>query len=224
MTNIASSDQLLDDSIPSLYIKVIIQGFVLQIHREIAQHPLEAQELYVVLEKQLRTVVESVPVGALHQLQQVTIWVEWDNGCEAAARYHPSRSWLEENGANPDKAQCVEINATLKFIQWSHTQPWMILHELAHAYHFQVLGENNKNIQIAFQQAREKKLYDCVEYDGRLMLKAYAITNDKEYFAELSEAYFGRNDYYPYTHEDLKKHDYIGYQLMVSSWNSKDSC
>ena len=158
-----SNQQPNDFTSSSLYIEVIIQGFTLQIHPDIAQHPPEAQQLYIELEKQLKAVTEIVPANSLYLLQQVIIWVEWDNKCKEAARYHPSRSWLEENGVNPDKAQCVEINTALKFIQWSDTQPWMVLHELAHAYHFQVLGENNKNIQRAFQQAKEKKRYESIK-------------------------------------------------------------
>ena len=48
--------------------------------------------------------------------------------------------------------------------------------------------------------------------------KAYAATNYKEYFAELTEAYFGKNDFFPFNRVDLKKYDPTGYQLMQDVW------
>ena len=48
----------------------------------------------------------------------------------------------------------------------------------------------------------------------------YALTNAKEYFAELSEAYFGRNDFYPFTRKELEKHDPAGYRLMRETWGN----
>jgi hypothetical protein len=36
--------------------------------------------------------------------------------------------------------------------------------------------------------------------------------------AALTEAYFGKNDYDPFTRADLKKHDPVGYQLMQQPW------
>jgi len=38
-------------------------------------------------------------------------------------------------------------------------------------------------------------------------MRAYAMNDAKEYFAEETEAFFGRNDFYPFTREELKKHD-----------------
>ena len=33
------------------------------------------------------------------------------------------------------------------------------------------------------------------------------MTNPQEYFAECTEAFFARNDFYPYARDELKKHD-----------------
>ena len=44
------------------------------------------------------------------------------------------------------------------------------------------------------------------------------MNNAKEYYAELTEAYFGKNDFFPFTRSDLEKHDPVGYQLMESTW------
>ena len=61
----------------------------------------------------------------------------------------------------------------------------MVLHELAHAYHFRVLGADHAGVKAAYKQAMERKLYDSVEFVHGGKRKAYATTNAAEYFAEL---------------------------------------
>jgi len=42
--------------------------------------------------------------------------------------------------------------------------------------------------------------------------------NHKEYFAELSEAYFGTNDMYPFVRAELMKHDPEAHALLKKLW------
>ena len=44
------------------------------------------------------------------------------------------------------------------------------------------------------------------------------LRREEVVFAELSEAYFGRNDFYPFTRKELEKHDPAGYRLMRETW------
>jgi len=39
-----------------------------------------------------------------------------------------------------------------------------------------------------------------------------------EYFAEGTEAYFYRNDFYPFCRAELKEHDPILHDLLVEIW------
>src|SRR5258707_13868882 len=81
--------------------------------------------------------------------------------------------------------------------------PVFVLHELAHGYHDQVLGFGNAEVKAAYDHAMAAKLYDKVARshveDGKpnTIERAYAATNDREYFAETTEAFFGRNDFFP---------------------------
>ena len=121
--------------------------------------------------------------------------------------YHPDAGWLKEHGMNPDKAKCVEL-AGAEFLRWTIDQPWMVLHELAHAYHDQFLGGfNNAEIRDCFDQANKEKLYDSVSRINNRTETAYAKTNPMEYFAEQSEAFFGANDFFPYVRSELERHD-----------------
>ena len=181
------------------------------------------REGFAELDSQLKKLREAVPEKLLAELKKVRIWVEWEAKKNGAAEFHPSAGWLKDHGYNPDKTQAVEINNTRNFVKWSRqSQPWMLMHELAHAYHFRVLGENYSPLHDAFKQATERKLYDEVERVGaKKKEKAYAMTDPAEYFAELTEAYFGKNDFFPFNRAELEKHDPVGFALMRKAWDGK---
>jgi len=125
-----------------------------------------------------------------------------------------------QNKLNPDKASGIEI-CNLKLMQaWSKkNQPMMMLHEFAHAYHFRFLGDDNVDIKTTYQSAMNAGLYQSVP-DGRGgSERAYAASNFFEYFAELTEAYWGKNDYFPYDRENLKVYDPKGYFLIQKIWD-----
>jgi Mlc titration factor MtfA (ptsG expression regulator) len=50
------------------------------------------------------------------------------------------------------------------------------------------------------------------------MDRAYAMTDHKEYFAEATEAFFGRNDFFPFTADELQKHDPGIFALLQKVW------
>ena len=54
------------------------------------------------------------------------------------------------------------------------------------------------------------------------MGRHYALTNPQEYFAESTEAYFSRNDFFPYDRAELEKHDPETAALIGKLWNSPD--
>jgi hypothetical protein len=203
----------------SVYKQESLYGFTVLINPQVLQHKREAQELRQELSSQMAKITRVVPAQPLDALRRVRIWVEWEKRPNGAAEFHPSALWLQQNGYNPEKAGSVELSNTRNFVQWSRAdQPWMVLHEFSHAYHFLVLGEHYADIQAAYQHALERKLYISVAYIRGGKRNAYALTDAKEYFAELSEAYFGKNDFYPFTRSELKQYDPVGYQLMQKTW------
>ena len=67
--------------------------------------------------------------------------------------------------------------------------------------------------------------YDKVQVrdaNGRIREeRAYAITNEKEYFAETTEAFFGMNDVQPFTRDELEKFDPGMFVLLKQVWKVK---
>ena len=101
--------------------------------------------------------------------------------------------------------------------QWAK-HPYVILHELAHSYHDQVLSFENKDILNAYQRAEKEKLYERVLLFRGGKTKHYARTNHKEFFAEMTESYLGVNDFFPFVRAELKEHDPQTFNLMQKIW------
>jgi len=204
------------------YQQRVIRGFTVLVSTEARRQERELEEGLRELEQQLGRVVDVLPEKPLADLRRIRIWVEWRSPRDVTAEFHPSAAWLKENGYNPDKARCVEIGDVTRFVAWSRgEQPWMVMHELAHGYHFTVLGEHHQGIKDAFEAAKADGRYDSVAYvHGSQRKRAYALNDEKEYFAELTEAYLGKNDFYPFTRNDLAKHDPAGFRLMEQVWGA----
>jgi hypothetical protein len=201
------------------YATTRVAGWTVRVNRELltSQSELGSNAL-ALLAVHLREITNTVPARACDALKRIPIWLGVNDGHAPCAEYHPSKDWLAKNGYNPDKAKCVEIGNARKFIQWSAKQPSMILHELAHGYHDQVLGFSNPRVRKAFEQAKADGLYESVSRNNGKTERAYALTDDHEYFAEATEAFFGTNDFYPFTRDQLKEHDPNAYQLLEEVW------
>ena len=106
----------------------------------------------------------------------------------------------------------------LKRSTWHKKHPYVILHELAHAYHDQILSFENKEIIAAYQNAEKAGLYEKVLLYRGGKTRHYARTNHKEFFAEMTESYVGVNDFYPFVRAELEEHDPKTFALMENIW------
>src|SRR5439155_14741790 len=94
-----------------------------------------------------------------------------------------------------------------------------LVHELGHAHHKENWPEDQPDIMEAWKNAVDKKLYVNVKEDtGKTIPKAYALTNQLEYFAELTAIYFARCNYAPFNRTELKKYDPVGYTMIQKMW------
>lgn len=161
-----------------------------------------------------------VPEDRLKDLQTVEIWIEYQHPTLAAMQYHPGRGWLVEHGCDPRLTRKVHIPRAEDLIARRQLvkHPMVVLHELAHAYHDQFLSFDDPRIIEAYDAAKESGKYDDVlVYTGERE-RHYGMTNHKEYFAESTEAYFGRNDFYPFVRAELQEYDPVMYELLVEIW------
>ncbi len=206
-----------------------ILGFRVMVHEDLLRdEPLWAR-VEVHLRADLDRVVALLPPGAVQHLRASTpVWVEREREHSPVGMsgrgmcYHPSRQWLTNNGILPDKAGGIEIQNANDFLNWRNNQPLSLLHEFAHAW-MHAGPVDRAAIETAYAGAMEGGLYDAVAYNlATEPTRAYAANNPMEYFAELSEAYFTLNDYFPFTRRQLQAHDPEGFRVIEAAWTVPD--
>ncbi len=182
--------------------------------------PVLAERTLTLLRHQLYQITRVVPSAAVEKLRKVRIWVEEEERHHPCMAYHPDAGWLRAHDMNPEKARCVEVANARNFLKWTKDQPWMVLHELAHAYHHQFLpdGFDNADVRDAHREAVAAKAYDSVLRINGDRVAAYAATNPMEYFAEGTEALLGTNDFYPFVRAELRQHDPRLHDLLRKAW------
>ena len=205
-----------------------IEGWTIHLHKDLLKDsPQKTATAMRLMTVQLKRVAGAVPAPALAQLRKVPIWVNprYANA-SPRAEYHPGAGWLKNNGRDPIMEKAVEVTNVSMFEFEHKRMPWLMLHELAHAYHDRVLGFRHPAVEATYQQAKRSGTYDSVRrFTGRKYIqdKAYAMSNAREYFAEGSEALFGRNDFFPFDKRELKEHDPDAYHLFTKLWQDPDS-
>ena len=175
------------------------------------------------LQHKLFMIKTVMPENRLHALQKLEIRIELKNPELSNMQYHPSRDWLVNHGHDPTLARQVHIpNASALYSKpQTLKHPWVVLHELAHAYHDQVLGFDHPEIRAAYQKAVRDKKYDAILLFNGQTVKHYALADHKEFFAEFTESYFGMNDFYPFLYAELKQYDPDVFLLMQSIWGKR---
>jgi hypothetical protein len=174
------------------------------------------------LEAKLSDIKVVVPADKVKKLQSVTIVLDLTHGKLGPMQYHPDAGWLKAHGYSPELARCVHLPRAANLVTGRNVreQPWVILHELAHAYHDQVLGFDEPRIKEAYEKYKKSGRGEkALLYDGR-RVKHYALTDHKEFFAEMTESYFGTNDFFPFNRAELKESEADVYELMSHVWES----
>lgn len=203
-----------------------IEGWQVHVSRKLLEtQTVATAKSLELLEAQLKGIVAVVPTAAVARLREVALWVSPEYpGFSPRAEYHPDAGWLRANKRNPAMAKGVEFTNVRIFESEVKRMPVFVLHELAHAYHDRFLGFDHPEIKTAYLHALEGKKYDAVKRyfaDGTSRVeRAYAMTDEHEYFAEGTEAYFGRNDFFPFTRDELETHDPELFKLMGRVWNT----
>lgn len=223
-------DNLLSPHAPGLspvYDSRTIQGWKVHVNRVLlAADGRQTSQVLDLLDAQLAEITKVVPSEAVKKLRKVPLYFNPEYpGLRPIAEYHPDVQWLRKSGRDPAMAKCVEFTNVRTYATETNRMPWFVLHELAHAYHDRELAEGYGNREIAqsYDRAKSSGHYDKVTRhygNGRpnTVEKAYAISSPMEYFAEATEAFFGRNDFFPFTRDELKSHDPDMANLIGKLW------
>jgi hypothetical protein len=216
---------------PASFQTDVIEGWTTLVDdRLLGEDKAVTERALELLRGQLKEIARVVPPGTLAKLREVKLWFSPEYpGVKPTAEYHPDAGWLRDHDRNDAMARGIEFTNVRIFEAEVRRMPNFALHELAHAYHDRVLvgGFANKEIKAAYERAKASGSYEKVERwfgDGRpnTRERAYAMTNPMEYFAESSEAFFSRNDFFPFDRAELKQHDPEMERLAAKLWGVED--
>ena len=206
-----------------------VSGWQVHIHRKLLEAEAEdTARALAGLKKMLDEIVRELPAPAVTELRKVPLYFSPAYQPDrSGAEFHPDAGWLRANGRDPAMARGVEFSGVHDFEAEMRRMPNFALHELAHAYHHRVLADGFENaaVKAAYDRAKAAGSYERVERsfgegNGRANTfeRAYALTSPMEYFAETTEAYFTRNDFFPFTRAELKQHDPELFTLLETLW------
>ncbi len=205
-----------------------IEGWTVHVDPKMLEgkHAEAGARALTMLANHLQRIAILIPEDRLKQLRTLEIWIEHDHpdiNVEPGP-YHPDVDWLTARGYDARLAKKVHVTRAASLLERHHMikHPAVILHELVHAYHDQILGGYDEpRIKAAYEKAMKAGIYDEVLlYTGK-RARHYAASNPMEYLAEGTEAYFYRNDFYPFVRAELKEHDPVLHDLLEEIWGTK---
>jgi len=199
-----------------------IEGWTVRVDDRLLAPPHDAlgTRALRLLEAKLTDITYVVAKEPLAKLQAVPIVLDLTHGKLRVMQYHPSAGWLEGHGYARDLAKCVHIPEAADLVTRRNIneQPWVVLHELAHGYHDQVLGFDEPRIREAYERFKKSGRGDAaLLYDGK-RVRHYGLTDPKEFFAEMCEAYFGMDDFFPFNRAELMTAEPEIHELLRTLW------
>jgi hypothetical protein len=208
--------------LPATRTERLVEGWKVRVDDRLLAAPNEAlgRNALQLLQAELADIASVVATDRLEKLRAVPIVLDLNHGALRIMQYHPSAEWLAAHGYARELARCVHIPVAAGFIdpRHHHEQPWCVLHEVAHAYHDQVLGFDEPRIHDAWEQFKASGHGEKVLHIRGHRTRHYALTDQKEFFAEMSEAYFGMNDFFPFNQAELKEAEPDLLALLKTIW------
>lgn len=199
------------------YERTNIRSFPVYVAPEFNKHaPSLLKQCLQVLESGAKRIQGALPSAAWKKISGIPIWLEYEGEKSFGGAYFNSQEWLVSNGLSGAKAKSIQFHSSLAVMVGHVQNP--LMHEIAHAYHDLVLSYSYRPILTAYRSAQLSGRYNAVRHSSGRLGRAYAMSDPFEFFAELSEAYFGTSDFFPFTREDLREFDPLAYRRISDAW------
>lgn len=203
------------------YYKTDIKGWTVYVSPLLRELRAYSRRMLKLLEYKLYLMDIYMPADSLDKLKTIPIWLELEDKAVPYIAYHCSKKNLKNKGLNPDKLNAIEIGSSRNFERWQEFQKYVLLRYLAYAYYDKYLQKQKPRIDSAYSKILMDGLYTSVlRFDGR-KVRHPALNNAKEYFARMTESYYGLSDHYPFIQFELHQYDPNAPDLLTKLWGGK---
>lgn len=217
------------------YMTVLLAAFVvsaISLHARAKSEPISYNHLFeirnicgwtVYINKQdlLDHPDEMDAADSPDKLKTTPIWLELEDNAVPYIAYHCCKNMLKAKGLNPDKLNAIEIGSSRNFQRWQEFQKFILLRYLAYAYYDKYLHDQKKQIDSAYTKTLNSGKYTSVlRFDGK-KVRHPALNSAKEYFASITESYYGLSDHYPFIQFELRQYDPNTCDLLTQLWGGK---
>ena len=212
----------LKPGVPTAHTTRMVEGWTVRVDDRLlkGEHMATGEQALKLLNAKLVAMTAIMPEKALVELRKINVELDLDYADLTSMQYHPGAGWLKESGYSVSVAKCVHIPNAIDFLSpyENHRMPWVVLHELSHGYHDQVLSFDEPRVKAAWIKFRDSGKYKTILTNRWGMAEHYGMTNQMEFFAEMTESYWGSNDFYPFVPGELKQAEPDIFALMEEIW------
>lgn len=205
-----------------------LQGYGIRIIVEselLAQNPELAHACARRLQQKVQQALALMP--SAHRAQFAGIRFYLFNGSQSSYGGKDSGLWYfsKKNRISERFNDSIIINSAQRFLNLSEAHALAVtIHELAHGFNHYNRARFWREQRAAYNNTLTQKRY---QKPGKTPTdkpwKAYALTNEKEYFAELSAMFFARLNHAPFDRAGLATYDPEGFALMERAWLTKET-
>lgn len=201
-----------------------VEGWKVNVDESLLQgeHKDDGDLALKILSQRLHRIILRLPEKPRIEMQKVPIYLDRAHPL-GNAHFHPGKKWLVDHGYDPAMTEAVHLTHVGILLN-DGRQPDVgdvVLHELTHAYHFKVLGFEHEGILEGYQVFCDSQKFDAVTYPNGRQRPHYGLMNHKEFFAEMTETFFTKNNSYPFNRTELMLYHPESYRLMSQIWGVK---
>lgn len=205
-----------------------VPGYSLNIIAEqklIDSDPKQLDQAARKLEQATATAMATLPWGIQKQFAGVKYFFFTGDESRTGGRKGGQWYFRKGNSTSPRFDDSVVIRSVKDYLNnYSEARAAQTaLHELSHAYYYYHWRKIYQDLKAAYENAHANKLYLNVKNEsGRVLTRAYAISDPREYFAELAKIYHLGNHYYPFNREELRNYDPLGYEMIEKAFRYRN--
>ncbi len=156
-----------------------IHGFTVYVDPALieGEHSTEGARALSMLGNHLERIALLVVGEQLEDMRSLEIWIEHEHPSLGNMQYHPDIGWLRRHEHDERLAKKVHIPRARNLLSREQLlkHPAVVLHELAHAYHDQILGFDDERIIEAYDQAKADGVYEKILSHKGAQVRHYGV-------------------------------------------------